>query len=389
LYAGTEHTVYVSFDDGAHWQSLRLGLPVTSIRDLIVHDNDLVIATHGRSFWVLDDIALLRQLDAHVASSPAFLFTPAPAYRVRRDVNTDTPLPPEEPAGRNPPDGAIIDYWIGAGSSPNAVSLEVLDARGTPVRRFTSADVAPPPDTELNVPTYWLKPFQPLSAASGMHRFVWDLRYPPPDALEHEYPISAILHDTPRGPLGPSVVPGRYTVRLTVGSRTFTEPLDVRMDPRVHTPAAALARQLALALRLTSAMQRDHAALTQVRAFRTQLSGLRKLSADTTGGISKTMSEVEAALAALAGERRGASSPNDDDLVRLNGDLLAVLDVVESADADPTTQAAAAVPALEQRLAAALARWDELKTKRVKALNVQLEHRSLRVLKLPSDTTHD
>jgi hypothetical protein len=389
LYAGTEHTVYVSFDDGAHWQSLRLGLPVTSIRDLIVHDNDLVIATHGRSFWVLDDIAPLRQLDAHVASSPAFLFKPAPAYRVRRDANTDTPLPPDEPSGRNPPDGAIIDYWIGAGSPPNAVSLEILDARGALVRRFSSADVAPPPDTELNVPTYWVKPFQPLSAEPGMHRFVWDLHYPPPDALEHEYPISAILHDTPRTPLGPSVLPGRFTVRLTVGGRTFTEPLEVRLDPRVQTPEAALARQLALAQRITSAMHRDYTALTQVRALRSQLAARRRSAGDSTTAISKIMAGMEDSLATLAGERRGGSaSPNEDNLVRLNGDLLALLNVIEGADADPTTQAVAAVPAIERRLDAAIARWQSLKTKEVHALDVQLEHRSIRVLKLPADTTH-
>ena len=387
LYAGTEHAVYVSFDDGAHWQSLRLGMPATSIRDLIVHNNDLVIATHGRSFWILDDIARLRHLDARVAASSAFLFTPAPAYRVRRDANTDTPLPPEEPAGRNPPDGAIVDYWIGQGSSPNAVTLEILDAHGALVRRFSSADVAPPPDSELNVPAYWVKPFQPLSAEPGMHRFVWDLHYPPPDALQHDYPISAIVHDTPRYPLGPSVVPGRYTVRLTAGGRTLSEPLEVRMDPRVATPPAGLAHQLALALRITSAMHREYAALAQVRAFRTRLASLRKSQSDTASAKSRMMSVVDDSLAALAGERR-AGSPNGDDLVRLNGDLLAVLDVLESADADPTTQAAAAVPGLERRVDAALARWQQIKTKQVTALEGKLDRGSIRQLKLPADTTH-
>ena len=387
LYAGTEHAVYVSFDDGAHWQSLRLGMPATSIRDLIVHDNDLVIATHGRSFWILDDIARLRQLDARVAASPAFLFTPAPAYRVRRDANTDTPLPPEEPAGRNPPDGAIIDYWIGQGSSPNAVTLEILDAHGALVRRFSSADVAPPPDSELNVPAYWVKPFQPLSAEPGMHRFVWDLHYPPPDALQHDYPISAIVHDTPRYPLGPTVVPGRYTVRVAVGGRTLSEPLEVRLDPRVATPPAGLAHQLALALRITSAMHREYAALAQVRALRTRLASLRKSQSDTAGVKSRMMSVVDDSLAALAGEHR-AGSPNGDDLVRLNGDLLAVLDVLESADADPTTQAAAAVPELERRVDAAVARWQQIKTKQVTALEGRLQRGSIRQLKLPADTTH-
>jgi len=222
-----------------------------------------------------------------------------------------------------------------------------------------------------------------------MHRFVWDLHYPPPDALEHEYPISAILHDTPRTPLGPSVLPGRFTVRLTVGGRTFAEPLEVRMDPRVQTPEAGLARQLALAQRITSAMHRDYTALTQVRALRSQLAARRRSAGDSTTAISKIMGGMEDSLATLAGERRGGSaSPNEDNLVRLNGDLLALLNVIEGADADPTTQAAAAVPAIERRLDAAIARWQSLKTKEVHALDVQLEHRSIRVLKLPADTTH-
>ena len=390
LYAGTEHAVYVSFDDGANWQSLRLGMPVTSIRDLIVHDNDLVIATHGRSFWVLDDIAPLRQASAHVAESSAFLFTPVPAYRVRRDANTDTPLPPEEPAAKNPPDGAIIDYWIGAGASPNDVTLEIRDAKGALVRRFSSTDTASAPDSELNVPTYWVRPFQPLSAARGMHRFVWNLHYAPPDALEHDYPISAIVHDTPRAPLGAAVVPGRYTVRLTVGGRTFSEPVAVRMDPRVATPPAALARQLALALRLTGAIHKDYVVLAGARALRTQLASLAKRTTDTTSATAKAAGALDATLAALAGERIGRRAPpNGEDLVRLNGDLMAVFNTIESADADPTTQAAAAVPVLEQQVAATLARWHHVQSTDVPALNARLKAQGLPELTLPADTTAD
>ncbi len=390
LYAGTEHAVYVSFDDGTHWQSLRLGMPVTSIRDLIVHGNDLVIATHGRSFWVLDDIAPLRQVSARIAASPAFLFAPAPAYRVRRDANTDTPLPPDEPAAKNPPDGAIIDYWIGAGAPPNDVTLEIRDAKGALVRRFSSADTAPAPDSELNVPAYWVKPFEPLSAAAGMHRFVWDLHYPPPDALEHDYPISAIVHDTPRDPLGAAVVPGRYTVRLAAGGHTFTEPLDVRMDPRVATPPAALARQLALALRLTSAIHKDYVALAGARALRRQLASLAKRTTDTASATAKAADTLDASLAALAGERRGRRSPpNGEDLGRVNGDLMTVFNTIESADADPTTQAAAAVPVLEQQAAATLARWHHVQSTDVPALNARLKTEGLPELTLPADTTAD
>jgi photosystem II stability/assembly factor-like uncharacterized protein len=364
LYAGTEHAVYVSFDDGAHWQSLRLGMPVTSIRDLIVHDNDLVIATHGRSFWVLDDIAPLRQASARIAQSPAFLFSPAPAYRVRRDANTDTPLPPEEPAAKNPPDGAIVDYWIGAGASPNDVTLEVRDAHGALVRRFSNADTAPAPDSELNVPAYWVKPFEPLRADAGMHRFVWDLHYPPPDALEHDYPISAILHDTPRDPLGPLAAPGRYTVRLTISGHAFTEPLEVRMDPRVPVTRTALDHQLALARRLTSAMHRDFVALSQIRTLRRQLSQERKGSADNTTSAARQADALDSSLAVLVGDRRaGRQLLNGDNLTQLDGDLLAVLNVVEGADGEPTTRVAAAVSQLDHRLDAVLARWRRVEKK--------------------------
>ncbi|MGH7532596.1 MAG: WD40/YVTN/BNR-like repeat-containing protein, partial [Gemmatimonadales bacterium] len=202
LYAGTERSVYVSFDDGDHWQPLTLNLPATSVRDLVVHQNDLAIATHGRGFWILDDMTPLRQAIS-ARNSAAFLYRAAPAWRWRWNRNTDTPLPPEEPAGQNPPDGAIIDYYIG-GAVTGPVTLEIRNSAGQLVRRYSSADLPAPVDTvALNVPTHWLRPFQPLSGAPGMHRFVWDLHYPPPAALGAEYPIAAIDHDTPRMPRGP------------------------------------------------------------------------------------------------------------------------------------------------------------------------------------------
>ena len=198
LFAGTERTVYVSFDDGDHWQSLRLNLPATSIRDLVIHQDDIVVGTHGRSFWILDNITPLRQLTREVADAQAYLFAPQLTYRVRRNNNTDTPLPPEIPAGQNAPDGVMLDYWLKS-SSPHAVTLEVSDSEGTLVRRFSSADKPPQvDDKELNVPTYWIRPERTLSAQAGMHRFVWDAHHPPPASLEHDYPISAIYHDTPR-----------------------------------------------------------------------------------------------------------------------------------------------------------------------------------------------
>jgi hypothetical protein len=229
LYAGSETQVWVSLDDGANWQSLRRNMPASSIRDLVIHDEDLVVATHGRAFWILDDISPLRQLTPEVVSSSAYLFAPRPTIRFPRDTNTDTPLPPEEPAGKNPPDGALLYYYLkSAATSP--ATLEILDAQGKSVRRFASDD-KPPAMSKLNVPTYWLSPFHALPATAGMHRFVWDLHGPPPPTPNPEPPISAIVGDTPvvEGPWLPA---GNYTVKLTAGGQTYTQPLIVRPDPR-------------------------------------------------------------------------------------------------------------------------------------------------------------
>ena len=219
LFAGTERTVYVSFDDGDRWQSLRLDLPATSIRDLVVKDDDLVLGTHGRGFWILDDITALRQLTAATPSEPVRLFRPAPAIRVRWNTNTDTPLPPDEPRSQNPPDGAVIDYWLGR-AAEGPVGLEIRDSAGALVRRYAGDDSVPPIRDEGNVPALWIRPVRVPSGAVGFHRFVWDLRYPPPPVTRFGYPIAAVPGDTPREPRGPWVLPGRYRVRLTVGGRT-------------------------------------------------------------------------------------------------------------------------------------------------------------------------
>jgi photosystem II stability/assembly factor-like uncharacterized protein len=233
LFAGTELAVYVSFNDGDDWQPLRLNMPATSIRDLVVHDEDLVVGTHGRGFWILDDISPLRQMTAETASAAAHLFRPRVTYRLERNANTDTPLPPEEPAGKNPPDGAILYYYLKSPAS--AVAIEVADANGKVLAKFESTDRPPAPDPNLNVPAYWLRTFEHPSAEAGMHRFVWDLHAAPQAGgggrRDREPPISAIIHDTPVGQ-GPWVPPGTYTVKLTVNGRSYVQELVVKPDPR-------------------------------------------------------------------------------------------------------------------------------------------------------------
>ncbi|HEV2749666.1 MAG TPA: hypothetical protein VGV12_03970 [Gemmatimonadales bacterium] len=338
LYAGTERGVYVSFDSGDHWQSLQLNLPVTAVRDLVVHDSDLVVATHGRSFWILDDLAPLRELrEATVAAGATgvYLYQPAGAVRARWNENTDTPVPIDEPAGRNPPDGALIDYYL-ARPAAGPIVLEILDHTGAVARRFSSGDGAlpEPPDSGLNIPPWWIRPPQHLGLDSGMHRFVWDLHGLPPSVLRHDYPIAAILADTPREPRGPWVLPGRYVVRLTVGGRAYTQPLMVRMDPRVRAAPGALARQWAVAAGLVTALQRDSAALDLVRRLRREITGAR------TGTID---SLVRATMQLESGP---------DGLTRLNGQIADLYGLVEAVDAAPTQQAEAEARELARRLAA-------------------------------------
>src|ERR1700756_1765039 len=220
------------------------------MRDLWIQDNDLIVATHGRGFWILDDIAPLRVASAET-SKAAHLYAPALAYRVQRDTNTDTPLPPDEPLAPNPPDGAILDYFLPAAA--NSVAVEILDTQGHVVRRYSNTDKPEATVEELRkqlIPLYWMRAPRQLSTSAGMHRWVWDLHYTARASMRHDDPIAAIPHDPPRHPLGPNALPGRYTARLTVDGKGFTAPLTVKMDPRVKTPAAGLQNKFAAESRL-------------------------------------------------------------------------------------------------------------------------------------------
>ncbi|MFL6526824.1 MAG: WD40/YVTN/BNR-like repeat-containing protein, partial [Chthoniobacterales bacterium] len=261
LFAGTERAVYVSFDDGDNWRSLRLNMPATSIRDLIIKDDDLCVGTHGRGFWILDNITPLRQVEkpeSRTALTPpggpgplagpqtVVLFKPETALRVRWSMNTDTPLPPDEPVGENPPDGAMIDYYLPADAS-GIVTLEIKDEKGNVVRRYASND--PPPkvdETKLKIPTYWIRPPQPLSTARGMHRFLWDMHWAPLPDVDPEFPMNAIIRNTPPEPTGPWARPASYSIALNVNGKSYTQPLTLKMDPRLQASQADLAEQFAL-----------------------------------------------------------------------------------------------------------------------------------------------
>src|SRR5207253_11373138 len=228
LFAGAETGVYVSFDDGANWESLRLNLPASSVRDLIIRNDDLIVATHGRGFWILDNITPLRELNR--SQREDLLFKPQIAMRVRANLNTDTPLPPDEPAGENPPDGAMIDYFL-SNDANSPITIEIKESKGQSVRKYSSADglVSPNPK-RLKIPSYWIRPLQWVSTKAGMHRFLWDMHYTPVPNVEPEFPISAIYRNTPPEATSPWAAPGDYTVTLTVNGKTFSQPLSVVMD---------------------------------------------------------------------------------------------------------------------------------------------------------------
>ena len=379
LFAGTENSVYVSFNDGDSWQPLQLNLPHTSMRDLTIHGDDLIVGTHGRSFWILDEITPLRQLNEEIARSSAHLFAPQEALRWRWNRNPDTPLPPEVPAGANPPDGAIIDYYLAA-DARGLATLEILDAQGELVRRFASTDKPPSLEklaSEHPIPMYWVRPTQILSAEAGMHRFVWNLHYASPKALEYEFPISAVVRNTPLNPLGARVLPGRYRVKLTVDGTSQEWPLVVKMDPRIQTSLDDLRKQQAMQMGAVKGMNESFETLEQVKSVRAQLKDLEGKAA----GNAKLAKDLEA-LDKQCAELEGATRPGfsgvpptgkqPENLSTLNQHFSAILAVADSADAAPTTQATAAYQDLQGSSTALHKRWTGLRGRELTDLNAEL-----------------
>jgi photosystem II stability/assembly factor-like uncharacterized protein len=383
LFAGTETGVFVSFDAGDHWQTLQLNLPHTSMRDLAIHGDDLIVGTHGRSFWILDDIAPLRQIEPQLARGEAHLYTPQEAVRVRWNRNPDTPLPPEVPAGQNPPDGAIIDYFL-PNPSGTPVTLEIIDTNGRSIRKYASTDGAEPLEEiapKHPIPMYWVRQEKILSAQAGMHRFVWDLRFAAPKSLGHAYPISAIVHDTPLEPRGPWALPGRYTVRLTADGKAYSRPLVLKMDPRVKTSAADLEKQFALQQTAAKGMNDSYEALEEIKSVRAQLAERqRKVSAselkEKFADLDKKAAALEgAAVPAFFGVPLAGKQPeNFSTLNQRFGRLLAISD---GADAAPTRETGNVAQELQTALKDSASRWDALKKSDLSSLNLGLQKSNL------------
>ena len=341
LYAGTERGVYVSFDDGDHWQSLQMNLPVTSVRDIDVHGNDVVIGTHGRAFWILDDVTPLRQMDARPAA-PMHLFAPAAAVRVRPAGFTGTPLPKDEPMAPNPPAGANIDYVVD-GPAAGPVVIRIVDAQERTVRAYGSEDRLPATDlAKIRVAPEWAAAPSTPPTTPGMHRFVWPIRYPAPAALRDGNPYAD----------GVWAPPGRYTVELTVGSHQRTQPLTILPDPRVTMTAEHYARQFALALRIEASSARVAAAVTAADAIH------KRLAAD---GPSDLDLRVQALLGPDFGSAPAAPPPRGLVPLRtLAGKLARFLDAVDGADAPPSPDAEAGFAQIEPVVDAALTAWTAL-----------------------------
>lgn len=383
LYCGTEQAVYFSLDDGDNWQPLRLNMPATSIRDLVIHDDDVVVGTHGRSFWILDDITALRQIEAGTSSKDAVLFAPQVATRVKRSVHTDTPFPPEEPAGQNPPDGAVIDYYLKT-ASKTPVTLEIHDTGGNLVRRFASDDKPLAVDVnKLRFPTYWIRPDQKLKNEAGMQRFTWDLMYPNPPADEYDLPISAIYKDTPFVPQGPAVLPGKYTVKLSVDGKTYSKDLIVRMDPRLPTAPSGLEMQFYASMGAYVRIPASRELADSVKRSLDQLKALHE-KAKKGDPLTTDIADLEQKLDLLLNgppPKPGTSVAIVDlPLGRLAGSFAGLLDNLQDADAAPTSQMTEAAEGLQTALTRAQTTWAAIKANELKVLNTKLQQAHMQIV---------
>ena len=396
LYAATETQVWVSFDDGARWESLRLNMPAISVRDLSVKDDstclcaDLVAGTHGRGFWILDDVTPLRQATAARAAREAYLFRPETAVRVRFGTNDPTPWPPEWPAGENPPPGGIIDYYLAAPAT-GPVTLEVLDAGGQVVRSYASTDPVLAPDPALDpegydsvcrrearapdcsVPLYWAAPQQRLSPAAGMHRFTWDLHF---DPIGPRGPAedngAAVPHRTYEAVNSPWAPPGTYTVRLTVDGKQYTQPLTLKLDPRVRTPAAGLVRLASLSREMYDGAVATDAAYRRARAL---VAALDSAGGDVNAAFRAELDSLAPAAPrggrGFGGFRRGSGPPAPPNLQSVSGELLGAAMAMQGADVTPSAGEVAACAKARADRMVVLRRWTALAGPGLRALNAK------------------
>jgi len=375
LFAAAEKGVYMSFDDGSNWESLRLNLPASSVRDLIVTRDDLVVATHGRGFWILDNITPLRQLNRNQREN--LLFKPQKALRVRANLNTDTPLPPDEPAGENPPDGAMIDYFLSKDAS-DPVTIEIKDGKGQLVRKYSSADAPVQANPKrLRIPSYWIRPPQSVSTKAGLHRFLWDMHYTPVPNVGPEFPMTATYRNTAPQATSPWVAPDDYTVTLTANGKTFTQPLTVAMDPRVKASAADLQEQFDLSWRLYQLRLKLAPMGEKFEDIAEQLTKLKARAAERPDLTQKLEAFAQTLMKFGPPHPRPGASPS---LFVLDS-TKQLFNEIEVADAAPTAATKAAVADLEAKAGPMMDAWQKLLESDLPALNQQLKQAGFQELK--------
>ncbi len=371
LFAGTELGIYVSFDDGDHWQSLQMNLPTTSVHDMVIHEDDLVVATHGRSFWILDDITPLRQAVVAQQAGGSFLYQPATAIRVDNDTFIGTPLPPEEPTADNPPNGAILDYYVA--HAAGSVTLEIFDGQQQLVRRFSSENQRPAKHPPLPIAERWFPQPEQLQKAPGMHRFVWNLAWGSSGAQE----TAEVSDDDYLAPRGPRAVPGTYEVKLTIDGKSWTRPLKVAMDPRVQADARDLQEQLRLALEIFDQTRFSRKALAEADAVRAQLGEIQqKLDASNTQ-LKSAVEQTQGQLADILKKKDEGTTSAVMGLEKANTGLAAALRVVESGHRTVPSQAIALYQQSSEQAKLRIAEWSDFKKNRLPGLNEQLRRASL------------
>jgi photosystem II stability/assembly factor-like uncharacterized protein len=369
LYAGTETGVFVSFNDGENWQPLQLNLPIVAVRDLAVHDNDLIAATHGRSFWILDDLTPLRQIDPDVLQSNVNLFAPETAIRIRRSENTDTPLPPETPLGQNPPAGAVINYHLSQNIS-SEVKLDIYDKAGTLIRHYSSNDKELPPSEQPYFMLQWLPVFKPLTTHEGLNRFVWDYHYPPPPTEYNYYSMKAGVYDgSSEEPEGPMALPGKYKIVLTVEGKTYSQELNLEMDPRVKVSEKALKDQLNLGLEIWNASSINNNLRLTLSSIAEQFTGIKS---NNNKELITKLDSLKNKITELQKVLRGSDPAN-------------LETAVFSADREPTDQMRIGFNEQNDKIKSALKEWINLQKKEIKGLNNLLTADGLQALNIPDN----
>jgi photosystem II stability/assembly factor-like uncharacterized protein len=378
LFAGTELGVFVSFNDGDDWQSLQLNLPPVSMRDLAIHGDDLIVATHGRGFWVLDDITALRQINGKVAQSEAFLFQPAEAVRMHAGTDYGSPMPRDEALAENPPVGAMIDYYLKSPAS-GPVLIEILDAKGQVIRPYSSEDKAPAvkPET-LDFPAFWRPAPKPLPASAGMHRWIWDLHYTAVPGSTHLVGDEFVV-----APRGVTALPGTYTVKLTVSGQSYTQPLTLKMDPRINTSAAELQKQFDAATEvsrrqaeISEAQRGMNQLLSQARKLHSQVHDNASLVSSLDALVTKA-EDVAGAPPAHFGMIPSKPTIEYADLETLSRKLAKIFSAINDGDAAPMEDAMKAFSTAKTDLVAVMAKWNALTTKDLPEVNDQLKKAGL------------